>query len=87
MFVTKAIANFRETGYAVRATPWSVLMQNVWSLGVSDLAMVLSTAVVVPFNRLCRRTRGFFRWSRGGMALHSLYQFGWIVLWVKYVYV
>ena len=84
MFVTKAIVNFRETGYAIHAMPWSVLMANVWSLAVSDLAMVLSTAVIVPFNRMCCRTRGILRWSLGGRVLHSLYQFGWFVLWVNW---
>ena len=84
MFITKAIVNIRETGYAIHAMPWSVLMANVWSLGASDLAMVLSTTVVVPFNRLCYRTRGFLRWSRWGMTVHSVYQFGWLVLWVNW---
>ncbi|RMZ84135.1 hypothetical protein DV738_g680, partial [Chaetothyriales sp. CBS 135597] len=84
MVVTTALRNIKETGYPLRVEVYRVLSRNVVSLGLSDLAMVASTAVVLPLQRLFRRSSGLLRWRRGGIVIQSLYQILWLVLWVEW---
>lgn len=87
MVVTTVLRNIKDTGYPLRAQVWTLLTANVWAMGLSDLAMVLSTVLVLPIHRFIRRSAGFFRWSRGGMVGVSLFEAGWLFLWIKYVLV
>lgn len=83
MVVTTVLRNIKDTGYPLRVQVWSILTANVWEMGFSDLAMVVSTALVVPMHWLFRRSTGWLRWARGGMVIMSLYEAGWLFLWIK----
>lgn len=67
----------------MRIRVWSLLTANTWQLGLSDAAMVASTAISLPLQCLFRRSNGFLNWGKGGMALQSILQLAWLVLWVK----
>ncbi|THC90861.1 hypothetical protein EYZ11_009674 [Aspergillus tanneri] len=47
MVVTTVLRNIKDTGYPLRVTVWSLLSANVVSMGFSDLAMVVTSGVVV----------------------------------------
>ncbi|EAW08131.1 putative sterol o-acyltransferase (APE2) [Aspergillus clavatus NRRL 1] len=83
MVVTTALRNIKDTGLPLRVRVWGLLTANVWQLGLSDLAMVVSTGLVVPFHKLFR-TNGWLRWGRGGMIVQSLFEAAWLVLWVNW---
>ncbi|KAL1986270.1 hypothetical protein VTN96DRAFT_6638 [Rasamsonia emersonii] len=84
MVVTTVLRNIKDTGYPLRVKVWSLLTANVWQLALSDLAMVVSTVVVLPLQRLMRTSKGWLRWSRGGMVIQSLLQLAWLTLWIKW---
>ncbi|RMD42068.1 hypothetical protein DV735_g3042, partial [Chaetothyriales sp. CBS 134920] len=84
MVVTTALRNIKETGYPLRVEVYRVLSRNVVALGLSDLAMVASTAVALPLQRLFRRSSGLLRWRRAGIVIQSLYQILWLILWVEW---
>jgi sterol O-acyltransferase len=83
MVVTTVLRNIKDTGYPLRVKVWSLLTANVWQLALSDLAMVVSSGFSLPLQYLTRASNGWLRWSRGGMVIHSLYQLGWLTLWIK----
>ena len=82
MVGTTVLRNIKDTGYPLRVRVWSLLSENVWSLGLSDLAMVVSSGIVLPLQKCCR-SRGLLRWKRGGMALQIVFEAAWLILWVK----
>jgi sterol O-acyltransferase len=57
---------------------------NTWQLGLSDLVMVTSTGLAVPFQQAIRKTSGLFRWSGLGVVLYSTFEAGWLILWVNW---
>ena len=85
MVITTMLRNIRDTGYPMRIKIWALFTKKVWQLGLSDLAMVASTAISLPLHRLFRASNGWLQWDRGGMAIQSLYQACWLVFWVSYV--
>ena len=84
MVITTMLRNIKDTGYPLRHHMFDLLTTKTWELGLSDAAMVLSTSVSVPFQMLCRRSKGWLRWENLGMPIQSIFQIGWLVLWVKY---
>lgn len=84
MVITTMLRNIKDTGYPLRHQMFDLLTTKTWELGLSDGAMVLSTGISVPFQMLCRRSKGWLRWENLGMPLQSIFQLGWLVLWVKY---
>lgn len=85
MVLTSMLRNIKDTGYPLRIQVWSLFSANVFQLGFCDLGMVASTLVTLPFHKAIRTNKGWLRWSRWGIVLQSLYQFGWLSLWVMYV--
>lgn len=83
MVVTTVLRNIKDTGYPLRVRVWSLLSANVWELGLSDLAMVVSSGLVLPFHRMFRNSGGWLRWSRGGIVFQSLFEAAWLILWIK----
>lgn len=83
MVITTMLRNIKDTGYPMRIRVWSLLTANTWQLGLSDAAMVASTAISLPLQCFFRRSNGFLSWGKGGMALQSILQLAWLVLWVK----
>ena len=84
MVITTMLRNIKDTGYPLRHHMFDLLTTKTWELGLSDAAMVLSTGVSVPFQMLCRKSKGWLRWENLGMPIQSIFQIGWLVLWVKY---
>ncbi|KAK2738192.1 hypothetical protein FQN57_007167 [Myotisia sp. PD_48] len=82
MVLTTVLRNIKDTGYPLRIQVWSLLSANVFQLGFCDLGMVVSTAVSLPLQRLFRKSKGWLRWSRGGIVFQSVYQIIWLAVWV-----
>lgn len=83
MVVTTVLRNIKDTGYPLRVRVWSLLSANVWELGISDGAMVATSGLVLPMHYMFRCSSGWLRWSRGGIVIQSIFEAGWLVLWVK----
>lgn len=85
MVITTMLRNLKETGSPLSLRQWSLFTKNIWELGISDLLMVSSTAFSLPLHRLYKDSRGFLKWSHGGMAVQSILQAIWLAFWVRYV--
>jgi sterol O-acyltransferase len=83
MVVTTMLRNIKDTGYPLRAQVWTQLTANTWQLALSDLAMVGSTVLVLPMQRIFRSSNGWLQWSKSGMLVQSLFQAAWLILWIK----
>lgn len=83
MVITTMLRNIKDTGYPMRVQIWSLFTVDVWQLGISDLAMVTSTAVSLPLQLLFRASNGWLRWGRGGMWVQSAFQTLWLAGWVR----
>ncbi|OKL60315.1 hypothetical protein UA08_04133 [Talaromyces atroroseus] len=84
MVVTTVLRNIKDTGHPLRVKVWSLLTANVWQLAISDGVMVISSGLVLPVQLLVRNRGGWLRWYRGGILFQSLYQIGWLTLWIKW---
>jgi len=82
MVFTTVLRNIKDTGFPLRVRVWSILSANVWELGLSDLAMVVTSGLVLPLQKVFR-SRGWLRWRRGGMAIQSVFEAAWLFLWIK----
>ncbi|KAF6237143.1 hypothetical protein HO173_004611 [Letharia columbiana] len=87
MVITTMLRNIKDTGYPLRHHMFDLLTTKTWELALSDGAMVLSTGVSVPFQMLCRRSKGWLRWENLGMPIQSIFQLGWLVLWVNWPFI
>ncbi|CAD6585412.1 MAG: hypothetical protein ASARMPRED_002153 [Alectoria sarmentosa] len=87
MVITTMLRNIKDTGYPLRHQMFDLLTTKTWELGLSDGAMVLSTGVSVPFQMLCRRSKGWLRWENMGMPIQSVFQLGWLLLWVNWPFI
>ena len=85
MVITTMLRNIKDTGFPFRIGVWALLTERVWQLALSDAAMVLSTSLSLPLHRMFRGSKGWLRWEKGGMAVQSIYQAAWLILWVKCV--
>ncbi|KAG8534080.1 uncharacterized protein KY384_000923 [Bacidia gigantensis] len=73
MVVTTALRNIKDTGYPLRHQMWDLMTIKTWQLGLSDAAMIISTALAVPFQQLMQKTTGWMRWTRAVFfTLHTL---------------
>lgn len=82
MVITTVSRNIKDTGYPLQIQVWSLLSANVFQLGFCDLAMVATTAVTIPLHKAIRVSKGWLRWSHGGIFLQSIYQMCWLICWV-----
>jgi sterol O-acyltransferase len=83
MVITTVLRNIKDTGYPLRVKMWTLLTENFWQLGLSDGAMVLSSGLSLPLQKAFRNSKGVLRWAKGGIVVHSLFQVGWLALWIK----
>lgn len=83
MVVTTVLRNIKDTGYPLRHQVWDLLTTRTWELGLSDAAMVGSTAWCVPLHKMMRRSKGKLRWENWGMPVQGIFQIAWLSLWVK----
>lgn len=68
----------------MRVQIWGLFTIKLWHLALADFAMVASTAVSFPLQKVFRRAQSgsAMTWGKGGMALQSIYQVAWLTLWV-----
>ena len=85
MVITTMLRNIKDTGHPLRVQVWALLTENTWQLALSDTAMVVSTGLSLPLQKLFSRSNGWLRWKRAGMPIQSLFQLAWLCLWVKWV--
>lgn len=83
MVITSMLRNFTETGYPFQNRQWEHFKEKVWELGLVDGAMVISTALSLPLQKLFL-SGGALRWSKLGMAIQSIYQAIWLAFWTTY---
>lgn len=83
MVITTMLRNIKDTGFPFRVGVWALLTQRVWQLALTDGAMVASTALSLPLQKIFRSSKGWLRWEKCGMAIHSICQALWLALWVK----
>ncbi|TFB00071.1 Sterol O-acyltransferase 2 [Trichoderma ghanense] len=84
MGITTMLRNMKDTGYPLRVQIWALFADKLWHLAIADFLMVASTAVSLPLHRWARSSPmgGAWGWSRGGMALQSVYQVLWLAVWI-----
>ncbi|KAH6975395.1 MBOAT, membrane-bound O-acyltransferase family-domain-containing protein [Ilyonectria sp. MPI-CAGE-AT-0026] len=84
MGITSMLRNMKDTGFPLRFQIWSLFTVKLWHLAVADFLMVATTAISLPLHRAARAAPegGAMSWSRGGMALQSIFQVGWLSLWI-----
>ncbi|KAI9843335.1 MAG: hypothetical protein M1837_006461 [Sclerophora amabilis] len=87
MAITTMLRNIKDTGHPMRIRIWTLFTINMWELGLSDLAMVSSTALSLPLHKMFRYSNGWLRWGKGGMAIQSLFQGGWLIFWVCWPFI
>lgn len=86
MVITTMLRNVKDTGYPMRVEIWQLFPVKIWGLATADALMVASTAVSLPIQRIIRDATGIFswlRWSKGGMAIQTIYQVLWFLVWVN----
>lgn len=85
MGITTMLRNFKDTGYPLRVQIWGLFTVKTWHLGVADFLMVASSAVSLPLHRIFRAAPpdSFLTWSRGGMAIMSVYEVAWLAIWIS----
>ncbi|KAF1843009.1 uncharacterized protein K460DRAFT_378257 [Cucurbitaria berberidis CBS 394.84] len=86
MVITTMLRNLTETGYPLQLRQWKLFKEKVWELGIVDGAMVCSTALSLPLQRLFL-SGGALRWSNPGMIIQSIYQVIWLTFWTTYPFV
>lgn len=84
MVITTGLRNMKETGHPLRVEVYALLSRNVIALALSDAAMVGSTALSLPLQKLARKTNGVLRWRRAGIWIQSIFQAFWLGLWVSW---
>jgi sterol O-acyltransferase len=86
MVITTMLRNVKDTGYPMRVEIWQLFPVKIWGLATADALMVASTAVSLPIQRIVRDATGIFswlRWSKGGIAIQTIYQVLWFLVWVN----
>lgn len=84
MVLTSMLRNLTETGYPFQIKQWGLFKEKIIELGMVDGAMVFSTALSLPLQRLFLKG-GPLRWKGVGMAIQSIYQVLWLAFWTTYV--
>ena len=84
MVITTGLRNIKDTGLPLRVRPWQLFTVKAWQLGLSDFAMVASTGLVVPMQKLFRSSTGPLAWRNYGMSIHILFQTLWFALWINW---
>ncbi|KAM5356510.1 hypothetical protein ACJ41O_003156 [Fusarium nematophilum] len=82
--ITSMLRNIKDTGFPLRVQIWSLFTVKLWHLAIADFLMVATTAISLPLHRAARAAKpgSIATWSRGGVALQSIYQVAWLSLWI-----
>ena len=84
MVITTMLRNIKDTGAPIRIRPWALFTVNAWQLGLSDGAMVFSTAIALPMQKISQKSKGILRWGHFGMPIHIIYETLWLALWINW---
>lgn len=87
MVITSMLRTVKETGYPFQIRQWNLFKEKIWELGLVDGAMVGSTAIALPLQKLFLNRKGALRWGQLGMAIQSIYQVIWLSFWCTYPFV
>ncbi|KAL9125632.1 MAG: hypothetical protein Q9217_005185 [Psora testacea] len=87
MVITTMLRNIKDTGYPLRHQMWDLMTIKTWQLGLSDGAMLASTGLIVPFQQLVQRSKGWLKWKNAGKPIHSFFQMLWLLLWVNWPFI
>ena len=87
MVLTTMLRNMTETGYPLQLKQWGLFKEKIVELGMVDGAMVGSTLLLLPLQKLFLNGTGTLRWSRFGIVIQSFYQVVWLTFWVTYPFV
>lgn len=80
MVITSMLRNMTETGYPFQMRQWALFKEKVVELGLVDGAMVCSTALSLPLQKLFLKDK-VLRWNTYGMAIQSVLQAIWLAFW------
>jgi hypothetical protein len=83
MVLTSMLRNMTETGYPFQIRQWALFKEKIVELGLVDGAMVFSTALSLPLQRLFL-SKSALRWNTSGMAIQSIFQAIWLAFWTTY---
>ncbi|KAI4655097.1 uncharacterized protein J4E79_008162 [Alternaria viburni] len=86
MVITSMLRNMTETGYPFQMRQWALFKEKVVELGLVDGAMVFSTALSLPLQRLFLK-QGSLRWNTSGIAIQSIFQAIWLAFWTTYPFI
>ena len=84
MVFTTMLRNIKETGTPIQIRPWALFTVNAVQLGLSDAAMVASSGLNLPMQKMFRRSNGHLRWAKLGMPLHVVFEASWLWLWINW---
>ncbi|QPG94105.1 hypothetical protein C2857_004669 [Epichloe festucae Fl1] len=89
MGITTTLRNMKDTGYPLRIQIWTLFTVKLWHLAIADFLMVATSLVGLPLHKLCRKAPagGVFTWTKGGMAIQSIYQILWLAFWIAVPFV
>ncbi|KAF1919103.1 MBOAT, membrane-bound O-acyltransferase family-domain-containing protein [Ampelomyces quisqualis] len=87
MVLSTMLRNVTETGYPLQLKQWGLFKEKVFELGLVDGAMVGSTMLSLPLQKLFLEGQGALRWSKLGVVAQSIYQVFWLSFWVTYPFV
>lgn len=87
MVLTSMLRNLTETGYPFQLKQWDLFKEKVFELGMVDGAMVGTTMLSLPFQKLCLHGKGALRWNKLGIVIQSAYQMLWLSFWTTYPFV
>lgn len=84
MAITTGLRNIKDTGYPLRVQIWGLFTVKLWHLAIADFLMVATTAVSLPLHKIFRAAPagGALTWTKGGMAIQSIYQAAWLSVWI-----
>lgn len=87
MVITAMLRNYKETGFPLVISQWSLFTQNIWELGASDLTMAATTYLCLPMHKLFASSNGILRWSKGGIVVQSIFQAIWLSAWISWPFI
>ncbi|KAL1592935.1 Sterol O-acyltransferase 2 (Sterol-ester synthase 2) [Nothophoma quercina] len=64
MVITSMLRQVKETGYPFQIRQWNLFKEKIWELGLVDGAMVGSTAVALPLQKLFLQGKGSYPFIR-----------------------
>ncbi|KAE9993860.1 hypothetical protein EG327_002767 [Venturia inaequalis] len=84
MVISTTLRNWKELGTPLVITQWNLYTENIFELALSDGFMVFSLMFTLPIQKLAATSNGFFRWSKGGMAVQCIYELIYLIYWTSW---